>query len=162
MNKAFWLSILGDCWEKSICCSLPARLMEEFPANKVYLQPTTCNLVYWGVLPGVVDRRCNSPGQWRGRKGPTPETADQQRLRRNPETELLPKFLSIYWKCGSNFCRLINLSHSLFCPTFHGQWNSHFLRKNSERKAGKGTTFLTFRLFLGIFQWNYLETSSVH
>ena len=161
MNKAFWLSILGDCWEKSICCSLPARLMEEFPANKVYLQPTTCNLVYWEVLPGVVDRRCNSPGQWRGRKGPTPETADQQRLRRNPETELLPKFLSIYWKCGSNFCLLINLSHSLFCP-FHGQWNSHFLRKNSERKAGKGTTFLTFRLFLGIFQWNYLETSSVH
>ena len=118
MNEAFWLSILGDCWEKSIVCSLPARLREEFPANKVYLQPTTCNLVYWEVLPGVVDRRCNSPGQWRGRKGPTPETADQQRLRRIPETELLPKLLSIYWKSGSNFCRLINLSHSLFYLTF--------------------------------------------
>ena len=25
------LSMLGDFWEKSICSSLPARLMEEFP-----------------------------------------------------------------------------------------------------------------------------------
>ena len=35
------LSILGDCWEKFICSSLPARLMEEFPASKVHLQPPT-------------------------------------------------------------------------------------------------------------------------
>ena len=35
------LSILGDCWEKFICSSLPARLMEEFPASKVHLQPAT-------------------------------------------------------------------------------------------------------------------------
>ena len=41
-----------------------------------------------------------------------------------------------------------------------GQWNSHFLPKNSNER--KWTTFLTFRLFLGIFQWNYLQTSSVH
>ena len=34
------LSILGDCWEKFICSSLPARLMEEFPARK---------LTYWEV-----------------------------------------------------------------------------------------------------------------
>ena len=27
----FILSMLGDFWEKSICFSLPARLMEEFP-----------------------------------------------------------------------------------------------------------------------------------
>ena len=39
------LSILGDCWKKSICSSLPARLMEEFPASKL----TTCNLTYWEV-----------------------------------------------------------------------------------------------------------------
>ena len=31
------LSILGDCWEKLICSSLPASLMEEFPASKVHL-----------------------------------------------------------------------------------------------------------------------------
>ena len=35
------LGILGDCWEKFICSSLPARLMEEFPASKVHLQPAT-------------------------------------------------------------------------------------------------------------------------
>ena len=32
MNKAFFeaiLSILSDCWEKFICSSLPARLMED-------------------------------------------------------------------------------------------------------------------------------------
>ena len=40
------LSILGDCWEIFICSSLPARLMEEFPASKVHLQPATCNLTY--------------------------------------------------------------------------------------------------------------------
>ena len=35
------LSIFGDCWEKCIRSSLPARLMEEFPASKVHLQPAT-------------------------------------------------------------------------------------------------------------------------
>ena len=35
------LSILGDCWEKCICSSLPARLMKRFPASKVHLQPAT-------------------------------------------------------------------------------------------------------------------------
>ena len=30
-----------DCWEKCIRSSLPARLMEEFSANEVHLQPTT-------------------------------------------------------------------------------------------------------------------------
>ena len=35
------LSILGDCWEKFICSSLPARLMKRFPASKVHLQPAT-------------------------------------------------------------------------------------------------------------------------
>ena len=39
------LSILGDCWKKIICSSLPARLMEEFPASNL----TTCNLTYWEV-----------------------------------------------------------------------------------------------------------------
>ena len=35
-------SILGDCWEKCICSSLPAaRLTEGFPASKVHLQPAT-------------------------------------------------------------------------------------------------------------------------
>ena len=33
------LSILGDCCEKFVCSSLPAKLMEEFPASKVHLQP---------------------------------------------------------------------------------------------------------------------------
>ena len=50
MNKAFWLSILGDCWEKSICCSLPARLMEEFPCSQQGV-PTTHNLQP-GILGG--------------------------------------------------------------------------------------------------------------
>ena len=35
------LSILGDCWEKFICSSLPARLMEEFRPSKMQLQPAT-------------------------------------------------------------------------------------------------------------------------
>ena len=39
------LSILRDCWKKIICSSLPARLMEEFPASNL----TTCNLTYWEV-----------------------------------------------------------------------------------------------------------------
>ena len=41
------LSILGDFWEKFICSSLPARLVEEIPASKVHL--LTCNLTYWEV-----------------------------------------------------------------------------------------------------------------
>ena len=47
-------SILGDCWEEFICFSLPARLMEEFQASKVYLQ-----LITWltGKFPADV-----SPG----------------------------------------------------------------------------------------------------
>ena len=39
------LSILGDCWKKIICSSLPARLMKKFPASNL----TTCNLTYWEV-----------------------------------------------------------------------------------------------------------------
>ena len=35
------LCILGDCWEKLICFSLPARLVGEFPASKKHLQPET-------------------------------------------------------------------------------------------------------------------------
>ena len=35
------LSILGSFWEKIICSSLRARLVEEFPASKVHLQPAT-------------------------------------------------------------------------------------------------------------------------
>ena len=38
MSEAI-LNILGDCWEKFICSSLPARLMKRFPASKVHLQP---------------------------------------------------------------------------------------------------------------------------
>ena len=30
------LSILGECWEKFICSSLPTRLMEEFPTRCTY------------------------------------------------------------------------------------------------------------------------------
>ena len=49
MNKAFLshfnhFNILGDCWEHFICSSLPATLMEEFPASKV--QPTTWRASY--------------------------------------------------------------------------------------------------------------------
>ena len=35
------LRILGDCWKKVIRTTLPASLMEEFPASKVHLQPAT-------------------------------------------------------------------------------------------------------------------------
>ena len=38
MSEAI-LSILGDCWEKFICSSLPARLMKRFPTSKGHLQP---------------------------------------------------------------------------------------------------------------------------
>ena len=43
MNKSFWNHFrhLGDCLKKFICSSFPARLMEEFPASKVHLQPAT-------------------------------------------------------------------------------------------------------------------------
>ena len=39
--KHFGLLILGDFWKKFICSSFPGRLMEEFPASKVHLQPAT-------------------------------------------------------------------------------------------------------------------------
>ena len=38
------LSILGDCWEKCICSSLSARLMEEFPGRLRYDPYTTHNV----------------------------------------------------------------------------------------------------------------------
>ena len=38
---------MEDFWEKFICSSIPARLVEEFPASKVHL--LTCNLTYWEV-----------------------------------------------------------------------------------------------------------------
>ena len=54
-------SILGDCWEKVICSSLPARLTDEFPAS---------NLTYWDVSGqlGVV-RGQNSALQLGGEGG---------------------------------------------------------------------------------------------
>ena len=51
------LSIFGDFWEKFICCSLPARLMEDFPASKVHLQPAT-----W--LTGKFPKRRMSRHYW--------------------------------------------------------------------------------------------------
>ena len=38
---------MGRFLGKFICSSLPARLVEEFPASKVHL--LTCNLTYWEV-----------------------------------------------------------------------------------------------------------------
>ena len=35
------LSILGGCWEKFLCSSLPARQLEEFQASKMHLKPAT-------------------------------------------------------------------------------------------------------------------------
>lgn len=35
------LSILGECWEKFICSSLLARLLEVFPAGVVHVRPAT-------------------------------------------------------------------------------------------------------------------------
>ena len=35
------LSILGECWEKIICSSLLARLLEVFPAGVVHVRPAT-------------------------------------------------------------------------------------------------------------------------
>ena len=44
-NNRTWIklseAILGDFWEKFICSSLLARLVEEFPASKVHLRPAT-------------------------------------------------------------------------------------------------------------------------
>ena len=44
-NNSAWIklseAILGDFWEKFICSSLLARLVEEFPASKVHLRPAT-------------------------------------------------------------------------------------------------------------------------
>ena len=38
-KKKGHFSILGDCFEKLICSSLPESLMDEFPASKLHLQP---------------------------------------------------------------------------------------------------------------------------
>ena len=46
------ISILRDCWEKFICFSLLARLMEEFPASKVHIQPVQPDLL--GGFPADV------------------------------------------------------------------------------------------------------------
>ena len=67
MNKAFWshLSILGECWEKRICSSLLARLMEEFPASKMHLQPATW--VSQQTCPDTTDKfQPFSGGGWGG------------------------------------------------------------------------------------------------
>ena len=48
------LSILGDFWEKFICSSLPARLMEEFPASKVHLQRYNLQPDLLGSFPADV------------------------------------------------------------------------------------------------------------
>ena len=58
------LNILGDCWEKFICSPVPVRLMEEFPASKVHLQPATSLVASWGVVIGQ-----NSVLQWNGGGG---------------------------------------------------------------------------------------------
>ena len=55
---------MGDCWEKFICSSLPARLMEEFPASKAHLQPATSLLASWVVVIGQ-----NSVLHWKGGRG---------------------------------------------------------------------------------------------
>ena len=69
LNGKFWdnkawiklseaiLSILGNCWEKCICSSLPVKLMKEFRANKVHLQPAI-----W--LTGKFSRRRMSRPYW--------------------------------------------------------------------------------------------------
>ena len=49
-------SILGDCWGKFICSSLPARLMEEFPARKVHLQPDLLERFTADVCPDITDQ----------------------------------------------------------------------------------------------------------
>jgi len=38
-KKNSHFTISGGCWKKFICSSLPARLMDEFPASKVHLPP---------------------------------------------------------------------------------------------------------------------------
>ena len=47
------LSVLGDCLEKFICSSLPARLMEEFLASKEYLQPDLLGSFPADVCPDI-------------------------------------------------------------------------------------------------------------
>ena len=37
MNKAFWLSILGDCWEKKYLLLTPSKI-----DGRVPMQPTRC------------------------------------------------------------------------------------------------------------------------
>ena len=47
ISEAIW-SILGDCWEKFICSSLPARLMKSgVPSQRG--APSTCDLTYLEV-----------------------------------------------------------------------------------------------------------------
>ena len=67
------LNILGDCWGKCICSSLPGRPNGRLPSQQG--APKTCKLTYWEVSQqtyvqtllaslGVVKGQ-NSPLQWR-------------------------------------------------------------------------------------------------
>ena len=65
-NNKVWIklseaifSILKDIWEKIICSSRPARLMEEFPDGKVHLQPATWKFPSWRMY-----RPCWPLGVW--------------------------------------------------------------------------------------------------
>ena len=163
MNKAFWLSILGDCWEKSICCSLPARLMEEFPCSQQGV-PTTHNLQP-GILGGFTG--C---GRSKVQFTRSVEGAERSDARNGGSTKIAEK--SRNWaltkisfhllKMWFKFLSLDKFIPYPFLSNVSRSMELTFPSKKLWRKAGKGTTFLTFRLFLGIFQWNYLETSSVH
>ena len=50
------LNILGDCKEKFICSLLPARLIEEFPASKVHLQPDLLGSFPADVCPDIAGK----------------------------------------------------------------------------------------------------------
>ena len=71
------------------------------------------------------------------------------KIAENPETELLPKLLSIYWKFGSNFCRLINLSHSL-SPYLTFIMKANGTHISFEKTLTRGLLFWPFA-----YSWEY-------
>ena len=95
---------MGDCWEKFICSSLPARLMEDFPVSKAHLQPATSLLASWVVVIGQ-----NSVLHWKGGRG---------WRRRRAKSNLVPKAFPFFFYRRFHCRRRRPCLSSLLCQHF--------------------------------------------
>ena len=158
MNKAFWLSILGDCWEKSICCSLPARLMEEFPCSQQSV-PTTHNLQP-GILGGFTGcgrskvqftRSVEGAERSDARKGGSTKIAEKSR------NWALTKISFHLLKMWFKFLSLDKFIPFPFLSNVSRPMELTFPSKKLWKKGWKGDYFFDLPLILGNFPMKLLR-----